>query len=88
MVKGIAVVNNTRGIHARPSSEIATAAQTFKSAITFNFNKKTANPVSVLQIIIMEMFKDSEVEIIAEGGDEQEAFNKMKELLEKEYEYD
>ena len=33
------------------------------------------------------MFEGAEVEIITEGEDEVEAFNKIKELLEKEFDY-
>lgn len=88
MTKGYATVLNSKGIHARPSAELAVAAKSFKSKITLNYNNKTANPVSVLQIIILEMFEGAQVEIIAEGEDEVEAFNKIKELLEKEFDYD
>ena len=41
----------------------------------------------LLQTIILEMFEGAEVEIITEGEDEVEAFNKIKELLEKEFDY-
>lgn len=87
MVKGTAKVKNAKGIHARPSAEIALAAKTFKSTIVFTYNGKTSNPVSVLQTIILEMFEGAAVDISATGEDESAALAKMKELLEKEYEY-
>lgn len=87
MVKGYAKVINSKGIHARPSAELALAAKSFRSTITLNYNGKTSNPISVLQTIILEMFEGAEIEIITEGEDEVEAFNKMKELLEKEFDY-
>ena len=70
MTKGYATVVNSKGIHARPSAELAVAAKSFESKITLNYNNKTANPESVLQTIILEMFEGAEVEIIAEGEDE------------------
>ena len=88
MRKGKAIVKNERGIHARPSGEIAKEALKYKSKISVIFKDKTANAKDVIQLIILEMLKDSEVEIIANGEDEDVAFEAVKELIEKEYIFD
>lgn len=87
MVKGIAVVTNSKGIHARPSAEIALAAKSFKSVITLKYNGKTSNPTNVLQTIVLEMFEGASVEIIAEGEDETAALEKMKLMVSKTYDF-
>jgi phosphotransferase system HPr (HPr) family protein len=87
-VSGSATIVNERGIHARPSSEIAKEALKYKSKVTINYNGKTANAKDVLQIIILELFKGITVQLIVDGEDEQKAFDAVKQLLEKEYKFD
>ena len=85
---GSATINNERGIHARPSSEVAKEALKFKSKITITYNGKTANAKDVLQIIILELFRGTVVQLTTEGDDEKTAFEAIKTLLEKEYKFD
>lgn len=87
MVKGSAIVTNERGIHARPSAELALVARSFKSKITLSYNNKTSDPTNVLQTIILEMFKGAEVEITADGEDEEEALEKIQAVLSKRHDY-
>ncbi len=82
------IINNRRGIHARPSSEVAKEALKYKSNISIFYNEKFANAKDVLQIIMLELFKDARVTITVEGSDEKEALNGVKHFLEKEYDYD
>lgn len=88
MVKANAQVFNDKGIHARPSAVISSESQKFKSNVTLHYNGKTANSKDVLQIIILELFKNADVEIIAEGEDEQDACDAIKMLIEKQYDFD
>ncbi|MCG8572166.1 MAG: HPr family phosphocarrier protein [Spirochaetes bacterium] len=87
MIKGTAVVQNDKGIHARPSSIISLESQKYQSDITLHHDGKTASSKDVLQIIILELFQGIEVEIVAEGEDEKEAFEAIKTLIEKTYEF-
>jgi phosphocarrier protein HPr len=85
---GSATIRNERGIHARPSSEVAKEALKYKSKITITYNGKTANAKDVLQIIILELFRGTVVQLTTEGEDEKPAFEAIKALLEKEYKFD
>jgi len=87
-VSSHARVMNEKGIHARPSSEIAKEALRYKSDITIIYNGKTASAKDVLQLIMLELFQGTEVEIISDGEDEVEALNSVKELVEKTYSFD
>ena len=87
-VSCIAKVKNPKGIHARPSSEIARTALTFKSDIFIKFEDKKASAKDVLQIIMLELFEGSKVTIEANGKDEKEALRKIKKLVENEYQFD
>lgn len=88
MVSGSAIVKNDKGIHARPSSEISIESQKYSSQITLKYNGNVANSRDVLQIIILELFKGVEVEIEAEGEDEQAALDAIKAMIEKTFDYD
>ena len=83
-----ATVNNPRGIHARPSSEIARTSLKFKSEITIKCDERSANSKDVLQLIMLELFEGSNVTIEAAGPDENEAANEIKALIEKAYHFD
>ena len=85
---GTATIKNERGIHARPSSEVAKESLKYKSKITITYNGKTANAKDVLQIIILELFRGTVVQLTTEGEDEKDAFEAIKVLLEKEYKFD
>ena len=83
-----ALVKNRRGIHARPSSEIAKTALTLNSEIIIKSKGKKASAKDVLQIIMLELFEGSKVTIEVKGSDEKKALNKIKKLIEKEYKFD
>jgi len=82
------VVKNIRGIHARPSGEIANAAKNYESQIKIIHNDLVADAKNVLQIIILELGYNSQVTIEAKGNDADIAIDKIKELIEHEYSYD
>ena len=83
-----AIVRNIRGIHARPSGEIANAAKNYESQVKIIHNGSVADAKNVLQIIILELGCDSQVTIEAKGNDADIALNKIKELVEHQYLYD
>jgi phosphotransferase system HPr (HPr) family protein len=83
-----ATVKNPRGIHARPSSEIARASLKYKSDITIKCDDRTANSKDVLQLIMLELFEGSRVTIEVSGDDEADASKEIKTLIEKEYHFD
>lgn len=72
------------GIHARPASAIAQTSTKFKSDITFKNNDKKGNAKSVINLMALGIKKDTAVEIIVEGPDEEEAMEALKELMKKE----
>jgi phosphotransferase system HPr (HPr) family protein len=83
-----AVVKNIRGIHARPSSEIANAAKNYESQVKIIHNGVAADAKNVLQIIILELGCNSQVIIETKGRDADIALGRIKELIEHQYSYD
>ena len=88
MVETTATIQNTKGIHARPSSALSKAAMGFDSDIIFKTDSAEADPTNVLQLLIMELLQGVTLTITANGSDEVEALAKMKELVETVFTYD
>lgn len=76
------IINKT-GIHARPASDFVKLAGTFTSNITIKnlTNNTEGNAKSILNVLVMELTKESEIELSAEGIDEKDAVDKLIELV-------
>lgn len=72
------------GIHARPASAIVNSASKFSSDISFKMNDKLANAKSIINLMALGAKKDSEIEIVINGDDEELALTTIIELLKKE----
>lgn len=83
-----ATVKNERGIHARPSALIAKEAMKYVSEIKIIFEDRIANAKDVLQLIMLELFHGVTVQIIADGPDEKDAVDAIKNLIETKFIFD
>ena len=81
MVKDMIVIENETGIHARPATEISKEAMKYKSDIKFVVNGKSANAKSPLMIMAAGIKSKSEMEIICDGEDEEEALEGLKTVI-------
>lgn len=73
MVKEKVLVQSALGIHLRPAGAMSDEAIKYKSHIVFTYGNKTANCKSVLSILASGVKCGDEIEISAEGEDEEEA---------------
>jgi len=71
--KGIFIVQNERGLHTRPSTEIVKCATGFKSEVHLIYQKNHVNAKSLLGILMLAANKGSKIQIEAEGEDAEEA---------------
>lgn len=69
------------GLHARPATIAVSAASKFKSDITIKYEDKEANMKSILHIISLGATPDSDITVIADGEDEEEAIATIEEVL-------
>ena len=81
MIKDMIVIESETGIHARPATEISKEAMKYKSDIKFVVNGKTANAKSPLMIMAAGIKSKSEMEIICDGEDEEEALEGLKTVI-------
>ena len=75
-------ITNETGLHTRPGNEFVSLAKTFKSTIEVeNEGGKKVKGTSLLKLLSLGIKKGAKVTIYAEGEDEQEAVEKLAELL-------
>ena len=82
MTTEIVVVTAPNGLHARPGGEIVKTAKSFPdSVVTVTSGEKTVKATSMLSILSLGLTKGAEVEIRADGGDEDEAVKAIVNLI-------
>ncbi|MDR2444624.1 MAG: HPr family phosphocarrier protein [Spirochaetaceae bacterium] len=86
MVERVVKVINRAGIHARPSSMLVKLTKDFKSSVHFEQGENRINAKSILGIITLGASYNSEIKIIAEGEDEQEAVERLVRLFRSKFE--
>ena len=86
MVKETFVIENETGLHARPATEIAKIAMKYKCDINLVVNGKTINAKSPLMIMSAGIKSKTELEILCDGEDEEQAIEELKTFLQSNLE--
>ena len=82
------IIANKLGLHARPAMCFVDVAMPFKSAITVKRSDQTVDGKSIMQMMMLAATKGTELEIIAEGEDADEAIAVLKKLVESCFDED
>ena len=84
MYSGTTVVRNKSGLHARPAAQFVGKAGGFQSRITIknNVTGKSCSAKSIVMLLGLAVSANIEVEITAEGADEEQAVRQLIELIE------
>lgn len=83
MVSRTFVVENKYGIHARPARLIVEAAMKFQCDVTISKNGEEINAKSIMGILMLEARKGTELVIMCDGVDENEAASEMEQTFVK-----
>jgi phosphocarrier protein len=86
MTEKIVTVLNRAGIHARPSALLVQTTKNYKSNIYIEKGSDRINAKSIMGIITLGAAYGTELKIIAEGEDEEEAVNALVKLFESKFE--
>ena len=78
-------IENATGIHARPASVFVQKASSFKSTVKIQAKGKTVDAKSILMIMSMGLSKGTEITLIADGPDEEEAVKELKALVDSKF---
>lgn len=76
------LVQNKVGLHARPATFFIQKANEFKSSIWVEKEERRVNAKSLLGVLSLGIVGGTNIRIIADGSDEEEAVNSLVELVE------
>ena len=82
MVSKKVTLVNAQGFHMRPASVFATAMGKYSSNVTILFNGNSYNAKSLLNIIAACIKCGSEIELVCDGPDENEALAEAVQMIE------
>ena len=78
-------VENQVGLHARPATFFIQKANEFKSSIWIEKEGRKVNAKSLLGVLSLGITKGTEIKIIADGVDEDEALNALETLIDSNF---
>lgn len=81
MLQKTTTIVNKLGLHARAAAKFVTQASLFESEINVKKNNQDVNGKSIMGIMMLAAAKGSEVELIIDGADEQQAMQSLLELI-------
>ena len=76
------VVQNQVGLHARPATFFIQKANEFRSSIWIEKGERRANAKSLLGVLSLGITGGTDIRIIADGQDENEAVEALSKLVE------
>lgn len=82
------IVKNQVGLHARPATFFIQKANEFKSSIWIEKEERRVNAKSLLGILSLGIVGGTDIRIIADGSDEQQAVEALIELVESGFSTD
>lgn len=86
MIQNCIKINNKTGIHAIPAAIITKTARNFESSISMFKSTDYCNACSCIDILSMNLVYGDELLLVAEGDDELEAIEEVKNLIESDFE--
>lgn len=83
--KGVFTVNNDRGLHTRPSTEVVKCASSYKADIWLVYRKMEVNAKSILGIMMLAAEKGAKISVFAFGEDAEQAVASLVDLAKKQF---
>ncbi|PMC34468.1 phosphocarrier protein Chr [Bacillus sp. UMB0899] len=84
MVEKLVEVNLKTGLQARPAALFVQEANRFASDIFLEKDGKKVNAKSIMGLMSLAVSSGAEINLIAEGSDEQEAVDALAKFVEQE----
>ena len=85
MTEATTTIQNATGIHARPASVFVQKASSFKSKVQIKAKGKTVDAKSILMIMSMGLSKGTEITLVADGDDAQNAVDTLVALVDSKF---
>jgi len=72
---------NKKGLHARPAAGFVKLANGFESKIRIKTDDKDVDGKSIMGVMLLAAAKGAQIEIIADGADEDEAIDTLSDFV-------
>jgi phosphocarrier protein len=81
MIRNKVKIINKLGLHARAAAKFVTLASGYKSDVQLVKGERGVNGKSIMGVMMLAAACGSELELVIDGADEQEAMAKLEELI-------
>ncbi|GAA0841693.1 HPr family phosphocarrier protein [Marinobacter szutsaonensis] len=81
MIRRPVTIINKLGLHARATAKLVATASEFDSQVRIARNSREVDAKNIMQVMMLAASQGTEVELIAEGPDEEEAVEALVELI-------
>ncbi len=85
MIKSNVTIINKLGLHARAAAKLVTLAMKYESIIEIEFHDRKINGKSIMGVMMLAAAKGSEITVLINGKDEQEAMDAMRKLVNNKF---
>ena len=86
MISKKVAIQNQVGLHARPATFFIQKANEFKASILIAKDERKVNAKSLLGVLSLGITRGTEIELVADGPDEEAALEALIELVSKDLE--
>ncbi len=86
MIRRKVLISNELGLHARPAAKVAKLAQKYRAKVFLKKGLRQAEAESILDVLALACTQGTEVEILAEGEEAEEAVAAIADLLSRNLE--
>ncbi len=81
MIQEKVTIINKLGLHARAAAKFVSTTGRFSSMIKVSKGSQQVDGKSIMAVMMLAASKGTELELLVEGPDEQEAFDAIKSLI-------
>ena len=85
MISKDVTVKNQVGLHARPATFFIQKANEYKASVWVEKNERKVNAKSLLGVLSLGITKGTEIKLIADGADEEDALDGLIELMSSDF---
>lgn len=75
------IITDEAGVHARPATQLVNAASKFSSELYLEYQGRKVNLKSIMGVMSLGIRQGSNISIIAEGDDAEEALAGLEKVL-------
>ena len=85
MIRKNVLVVNKLGLHARAATKLVNQAAAFESDVRIGRDGQQADAKSIMGIMMLAASEGTELEIVTDGDDEEQAMRSLVELFEQRF---